>query len=59
MTEKEKKTLCYAVKAIYFDDSSDFSNYLWKIIGEIGGEEATNLLFKSSQAAYDKYCKGD
>ena len=56
MTEKEKNALAIAVKAIYFDDSSDYQSLLWEIVTILGGDEASNLLEEDAQEAFDKYC---
>jgi hypothetical protein len=56
MTEKESEALRIAVKAIYFDDSSDYQSYLWDIVTILGGDEASNLLEEDAQKAFDKYC---
>jgi len=57
ITEKERKALAIAVKAICFDDSSDYEAYLWEIVDELGGKEATNLLEYKPDEAYSKYCQ--
>ena len=51
-----QKALKEAVKAIYFDDSSDYGSALWNIVDALGGKEAIYLLEEHSEKAYDKYC---
>jgi hypothetical protein len=58
MTQKEKEALAKAVEAIYFDDSADYSGYLWDIVRIIGGQEAADLLESDEQEAYMKYVDG-
>jgi hypothetical protein len=54
--EQIKNAISAAVSALYFDDSSDFLSALWTIVGELGGQEAVDLLEKDEQSAYKKYC---
>jgi len=51
----EEKALGEAVAALYFDDNYDYQSALWKIVGLLGGNDATTLLENEPQAAYDKY----
>lgn len=53
--ENIKQALDKAVSAIYFDDNSDYATALWEIVGELGGQEAVDLLEKDAKAAFDKY----
>lgn len=57
-SKKSKEALAEAVKAIYFDDSSDFGSALWKIVLFLGGEEASDLLGYNEKSAYKKYVEG-
>lgn len=59
MTDKEKKALALAIKAIYFDDNSDYASFLWDIIDTLGGEDAVNMLENDEQLAYETYCNED
>ncbi len=51
----EQMALGEAVKAIYFDDSSDYQTALWQIVQLLGGNEAVGLLEADASAAYHKY----
>lgn len=51
-----QKALKEAVKAIYFDDNSDYGSALWAIVDALGGKEAVDLLDENSEKAFDKYC---
>jgi hypothetical protein len=53
--EKVKLALREAVKALYFDDSSDYRTALWKIVEYLGGSEACDLLEAEEEKAYEKY----
>jgi hypothetical protein len=55
--EKTERALGLAVKALYYDDNTDYYHYLWKIVEVLGGVEAVNLLDDDSQKAYNKYVK--
>jgi hypothetical protein len=55
--EKIKKALSKAVKALYFDDNSDYGAFLWDIVGILGGDEASDLLGEDDEKAFEKYCK--
>ena len=53
--ENIKNALDKAVSAIYFNDNSDYETALWEIVGELGGQEAVDLLESNPKAAFDKY----
>ena len=50
-----QKALSLAVAGIYFADSSDQEDYLWRIVVELGGPEASVLLENDPTEAYYKY----
>jgi len=50
-----KKALSKAVKAIYADDTSDYSSALWEVILALGGKKAVELLEEDEDAAYKRY----
>jgi hypothetical protein len=56
MKSNKKLALEKAVKAIYFNDNSDYEGYLWEIVRLLGGEKAVDLLKKDERKAYKKYC---
>jgi hypothetical protein len=55
LREAVDAALSEAVKAIYFDDNSDYGTYLWGVIRALGGDEAANLLENDVEAAWYKY----
>jgi hypothetical protein len=55
MMTNEQMALGEAVKAIYFDDSSDYGTALWQIVQLLGGNDAVGLLEADASAAYNKY----
>ena len=55
MKTKEKLALAIAVKALYFDDASDYGSYLWNIVELLGGDEAVNMLENDGELAYQTY----
>ena len=55
LREAMDAALSEAVKAIYFDDNSDYETYLWSVIRALGGDEAVELLENDVEAAWYKY----
>ena len=51
------EALSQAVKAIYFNDSSDYLQGLWEVVRALGGEDACKLLEENESAAFHKYAK--
>ena len=59
MKTKEKIALALAIKALYFDDNSDYETYLWNIVEALGGDKAVDMLENDSELAYQTYCAKD
>jgi len=59
METNTKEALSIAVKAIYFDDSSDYLSALWEIVNILGGNEAAELLENDESKAFEKYAEND
>jgi hypothetical protein len=51
------EALSQAVKAIYFNDNSDYLQALWEIVSALGGESACQLLEEDESKAFHKYAK--
>jgi hypothetical protein len=56
LTQDQKviSALKAAVTAIYFNDNSDYLEYLWEIVGTLGGNEMVELLGNNEKVAFDK-----
>ena len=54
-TPSELKALAIAVKALSFEDASDYGTALWEIVTEIGGPRAVSLLESNANLAYKVY----
>ena len=51
------EALSQAVKAIYFNDNSDYLQALWEIVSALGGKSACELLEEDESKAFHKYAK--
>ena len=58
-TKNIREALGKAIAVLYFDDSSDYSGALWKIVELLGGEEAVDLLANDERQAYKKYAEDE
>ena len=51
------EALSQTVKAIYFNDNSDYLQALWEVVRSLGGEDACRLLEENESKAFHKYAK--
>ena len=51
------KALGVAVKAIYFEDSSECISYMYEIVELLGGKQAYELCENDCYLAFEEYCK--
>jgi hypothetical protein len=57
LSQREKKALGYAVRAIYLADSANYAQALYAIIDTLD-PKALDLLEEDDRKAYKKYARG-
>ena len=59
LEEANKMALIEAVKAIFYNEKTEFRTTLWNILRILGGEELANELKNNEDAVFDRLCKSD